>query len=259
MLLALDAGNTNVTIGVFEGPRIVTRWRLRTDRDQTADEWGILMRNLFTLEKLDLASVDGFIVSSVVPVINEPLRAMARRYFHTEALFVGPATETGLDNRYDNPREVGADRLVNASAAYFKYGGPCVVVDLGTSINFDVVSADGAFLGGMICPGIGMAIDGLVKRTAQLPMVDFREPEKVIGTNTVGSMQSGLFYGIVGMIDALLERVRAELGATTRTIATGGQAALIVGVSKQIDQLDEDLTLTGLQRIWELNREHSKR
>jgi type III pantothenate kinase len=259
MLLALDAGNTNVTIGVFEGREIVTRWRLRTDRDQTADEWGILMRNLFTLEKLDLASVDGFIVSSVVPIIDAPLSAMAQRYFHTAALFVGPATETGLDNRYDNPREVGADRLVNASAAYFKYGGPCVVVDLGTSINFDVVSGEGAFLGGMICPGIGMAIHGLVTRTARLPMVDFRTPEKVIGTNTVGSIQSGLFYGTVGMIDSLLARVRAELGAQTHTIATGGQASLIVGVSKEIDCLDENLTLEGLQRIWELNRGNAKR
>jgi len=251
MLLALDVGNTNVTIGVFEGAKIATRWRLRTDRDQTADEWGILMRNLFSLEGLNLAQVDGFAVSSVVPVVNTPLKQMAQRYFNTAALFVGPSTDTGLINRYDNPREVGADRLANSSAAFHKYGGPCVVVDLGTSINFDVVSGHGEFLGGMICPGIGMAINGLVLKTAQLPMVDFREPEKVIGTNTVGSIQSGLFYGFIGLIDSLLERIGAELGPQTKTIATGGQASLIVGTSKRIQHLDEDLTLDGLRMIWE--------
>jgi type III pantothenate kinase len=254
MLLALDAGNSNVTIGVFQDDRIHTRWRLRTDREQTADEWGILMRNLFDLGGLEFSRIKGMVVSSVVPIIDEPLRQMARRYFHTEALFVRPGIELGLDIVYDNPREVGADRVVNSLAAFRKYGGPAVVVDLGTSINFDVVSERGEFLGGMICPGIGMAIAGLFQRTARLPMVDFREPEKLIGSNTVGSIQSGLYYGIVGMIDGILERTLAALGPRTKTIATGGQASLIMHSSKYLQHLDEDLTLEGLRIIWQLNR-----
>lgn len=254
MLLALDAGNTNVTIGLFQGDRIHTRWRLRTDREQTADEWGILMRNLFDLAGLEFSRIKGMVVSSVVPIIDEPLRQMARRYFHTEAMFVGPGVETGLSILYDNPREVGADRIVNSVAAFRKYGGPAIVVDLGTSINFDVVSARGEFLGGMICPGIGMAITGLFSKTARLPMVDFREPEKLIGSNTVGSIQSGLYYGIVGMIDGILERITSVLGAGTKTIATGGQASLIMHSSKHLQILDEDLTLEGLRLIWQLNR-----
>jgi type III pantothenate kinase len=254
MLLALDAGNSNVTIGLFQGERIHTRWRLRTNREQTADEWGILMRNLFDLAGLEFSGVGGMVVSSVVPVIDEPLRQMARRYFHTEALFVGEATETGIRNLYDNPREVGADRIVNAVAASRKYGGPAVVVDLGTSINFDVVGARGEFLGGMICPGIGMAITGLFSNTARLPMVDFREPEKLIGSNTIGSIQSGLYFGIIGMIDGLLERAAAELGPGLKTIATGGHAALVMRRSKHLQVLDEDLTLDGLRLVWGLNR-----
>jgi type III pantothenate kinase len=254
MLLALDAGNTNITIGAFQGEKLIGRWRLRTIREQTADEWGILMRNLFSLSSLDLAAVHGVVISSVVPAVDQPLTAMAEKYFQRQPMFVNHAIDLGIAVRYDSPREVGADRLVNSVAAFYKYGGPCVSVDLGTTINFDIVSSNAEFLGGIICPGIGMSIQGLFARTARLPMVDFREPEKLIGSNTVGSITSGLYYGFIGMIDGIVERVIAELGPQTKAIATGGQGSLIVQGSRLVKIHDEDLTLEGLRMIWDRNK-----
>ena len=254
MLLALDAGNTNVTIGVFRDSKLACRWRLSTVREQTADEWGILLRNLFSLERLDLAQVKGVIIASVVPPLDSALASMARRYFHTEAMFVNHTTDTGIKILYDNPREVGADRVVNGAAAFAEYGGPCVVVDLGTAITFDAVSANAEYLGGIICAGIGISVEALFSKAARLPLVDVREPEKLIGTNTVGSMQSGFYYGSVGMIDGILERLLAEMGPDTHMIATGGQAHLIVKGSRYLNHVDEDLTLKGLEIIWKRNR-----
>jgi type III pantothenate kinase len=254
MLLALDAGNTNITIGAFEGRDMVGHWRLRTVHGQTADEWGILLRNVFALSGLDLARVNGVIIASVVPPLDTPLAEMSRKYFSIGALFVNHTTDTGLTLAIDNPREVGADRVVNGVAAFHLHGGPCLVVDMGTAITFDAVSASGEYLGGAICPGIGIAVGGLFSKTARLPLVDFRRPEKLIGTNTVGSIESGLYYGVIGMIDGIVERMIAQLGPATKVIGTGGQAGLLADGSRFLKVVDEDLTLKGLQIIWDRNR-----
>ena len=253
MLLTIDAGNTNVTVGIFDEAKLVASWRLRTIRDQTADEWGIKLRSLFRAGELDARIITGVAIASVVPPLDQQLADVARRYFRCEAVFVSVDLDLGLKVAIDNPREAGADRLANVAAAFQKYGGPCIVVDLGTAINFDIVSAEGDFLGGIICPGIGIAISGLFEKAARLPLVDFREPRQLIGRNTVDCIQSGLYYSTISAIDGILERLLIELGSGTKIIGTGGQAKLMVSGSKYLKTIDEELTLDGVRMIWERN------
>jgi len=258
MLLALDIGNTNIVVGVFRDDQLLHSWRLSTLRQRTADEMGMWALQLFQHGQLTPADVDGVVLASVVPTLTRPTAEMSRRYFNREPLIVDGSVDTGMPVLYDAPAEVGADRIVNSVAAYERYGRaearPLIVVDFGTATTFDAISAKGEYLGGVICPGVNISADALFQRAARLPRVDVRRPDVVIGRTTVGSMQSGLFYGYIGLVEGIVARMRGELGERTACVATGGLAEMIAPDTKAIDAVDRDLTLEGLRLIWSRNQ-----
>ena len=254
MILTLDIGNTNIKVALFEGMELVQYWRASTNRNMSSDEYGMLLMNLFSHQGIKPEQVEGIMISSVVPQINFTIEHMCKTYFGMEPRFIGPGIKTGINIKYENPRELGSDRIANAVAAYELYGGPCITIDFGTATNFGVISAKGEFLGGAICPGLKLAAEALTEHAAKLPRFELAKPENVIGRNTVTNMQSGIVYGYIGQINYLVDRMKKEIGEPdAKVIATGGLAVLVAGESNVIDVMDGLLTLKGLCLIYRKN------
>ncbi len=250
MLLAIDVGNTNIMLGVYEENQLQTWWRISTNREQTEDEYGVIIRNLFQQSGLQPASIKAIVISSVVPPLRYPLEKMSQKYFNVHPIIVGPGVKTGLNILMDNPREVGADRVVNAVAAIELYGGPLIIVDFGTATTFCAISERGEYLGGAIAPGIGISTEALFERAAKLPRVELVLPEKIIGKNTVLSIQSGILFGFVGQVDGIVRRMMREFSSKPLVVATGGLAGLIARESETIEEVNPFLTLEGLRIIY---------
>lgn len=264
MLLAIDVGNTNTVLGLYnaDSPELIADWRITTHKNQTSDEYGVLFLNLFAMRQIDVSKITAIVVSSVVPPLDSTIRRLCERYFGLRPIFVEPGIKTGMPLLVDNPAELGADRIVNGVAAFARYGGPIIVVDFGTATTFDVITARGEYIGGVIAPGLGISADALFSRAAKLARVDVKRPARTIGTNTIAHLQSGLFYGYIGLVDGILERMLAEIqagqtdggAAVPKVIATGGLAHMLHNDSKYITAIDDMLTLDGLRLLYERNR-----
>jgi type III pantothenate kinase len=258
MLLAIDVGNTNIVLGVFDNADLVQSWRLQTLRERTSDELGLLVEGLFAHSRIERVQIRGVILGSVVPPRTGTMRAMVERYFGVKAVIVEPALNTGMPILYENPWEVGADRIVNSVAAWERWGKsaarPMIVVDFGTATTLDAITATGEYLGGAICPGVQISADALFQRAARLPRIDVRKPARIVGRTTIGAMESGLFYGYVGMVEGLVRRMGDELGGNALCVATGGLSDVIAPETTLIEHVDPDLTLHGLRLVWERNR-----
>lgn len=255
MILVMDVGNTNIVLGAYDGKKLLNHWRMGTNREKTADEYGMFMMSLFSNDKIDTSNIEAVIIASVVPPIMYTLEHAIRKYLKKDPILVGPGIKTGINIKYENPREVGADRIVNAVAAIETYGGPVIVVDFGTATTFCAINSKSDYLGGVICPGIKVSLEALFQKAAKLPRIDLVKPESVIGRTTIGNMQSGIIYGYIGQVDYIVKRMKKEMKEDNiKVIATGGLARLIASESETIDEINGHLTLEGLRIIYEKNK-----